>query len=85
MATKKVYVDVIARFTLEGDLHPVCFRWIDGRIYSVDRILDVRRAASLKAGGVGTRYKCLIRGQEKFIYYEGDNKWFVEAKEAMVS
>ena len=85
MESKKVYIDVIARFSADGQLIPVCLRWTDGSVYDVDKILDVRRAASLKAGGVGIRYKCLICGQEKHLYYEDNNKWFVEAKEEKVS
>lgn len=80
MEKTKVYVDVIAYFTSEGKLIPVCLKWTDGRKYEVDKVLDVRRAASLKAGGVGTRYTCLIHGQQKHLYYEDNFKWFVEAK-----
>ena len=36
----KVYVDVMAEFTR------------DGHIFDIDRIKDVRRAASLRAGGI---------------------------------
>ena len=39
--------------------------------------MDVRRAASLKAGGTGLRYRCLIGGRERNLFYE-DPRWFVE-------
>lgn len=74
----KVYVDVTAEFSKEGDLVPKSFRWEDGQVYEIERIKDVRRAASLKAGGVGMRYTCVIDGQEKHLFYEDNNMWFME-------
>ena len=74
----KVYVDVTAEFSKEGDLVPKSFRWEDGQVYEIERIKDVRRAASLKAGGVGMRYTCVIGGQEKHLFYEDNNMWFME-------
>lgn len=74
----KVYVDVTVEFTKDGRLLPKYMRWEDGRVYQIDRIKDVRRAASLKAGGAGIRYTCMICGQEKHLFYEENNKWFVE-------
>lgn len=78
MEGKKVYVDVIAEFSKEGVLTPKSFRWTDGRVYEIQRIKDMRRAASLKAGGVGMRYTCLVNGRESFLYYEDNNMWFME-------
>lgn len=76
----KIYVDVIAEFSKEGELIPKSLRWEDGRVYDIDRILDKRRAASLKAGGVGMRYTCIICGQQKYLFYEDNNMWFVEGR-----
>ncbi|WP_075678631.1 hypothetical protein [Roseburia sp. 831b] len=74
----KVYVDVTAEFSKDGDLVPKSFRWEDGQVYEIERVKDVRRAASLKAGGVGMRYTCVIGGQEKHLFYEDNNMWFME-------
>lgn len=74
----KIYIDVIAEFTHEGMLYPREIVWADGRKFHIDSVLDVRRAASLRAGGVGTRYLCCIEGKERFLYYEANNLWFVE-------
>ena len=74
----KVYVDVTAEFSKDGNLVPKSFRWEDGQVYEIERIKDVRRAASLKAGGVGMRYTCVIDGQEKHLFYEDNNMWFME-------
>ena len=76
---RKVYVDVIAEFTKEGGLTPVSLVWEDGRRYEIDRVTDARPAASLKAGGCGTRYTCRICGVHTFLFYE-ENRWFVEGK-----
>jgi len=76
----KVYVDVGVEFTADGQMCPVWIRWTDGHIYRIDRVKDICRAASRKAGGVGLRYTVLINGQESQLYYEENYKWFVEAK-----
>jgi len=73
----KVYVDVLAAFSQEGDVHPLAIKWEDGRRYHVDRVIDVRRAASLKAGGTGIRYTCVVCGKQTYLFLE-ENRWFVE-------
>ena len=80
MNTNKVYVDVTAVFSKEGQLKPVSVMWQDGHIYEIQRITDIRRAASLKAGGVGMRYTCIIDGKETHLFYEDNNMWFVEGR-----
>ena len=82
MNRNKVYVTVIAEFSTEGVLLPKSFIWEDGRQYQIDRVIDKRRAASTKAGGVGDRYTCLVEGKEVFLYYEDNNMWFMERAEA---
>ena len=77
---RKVYVEVTARFDCDGEITPVSVTWEDGQVFCIDRVLDVRRAASTKAGGVGVRYRCRILGKETFLYFE-DPGWFVEGKE----
>ncbi len=74
----KVYVDVLAEFTQEGMIYPREIIWKDGRHFEIDKIIDVRQAASLKAGGLGMRYLCTIQGKERFIFHEKQNRWFVE-------
>ena len=72
----KKYVEVCAVFKPDGRMIPILLWWDDRRKYTIDRVLDVRRAASLKAGGVGLRYTCRILGRERYLYYE-DPAWFV--------
>lgn len=43
-------------------------------------LLDCRRAASLKAGGIGMRYTVRISNRQSYLYYE-DPRWFVEGKQ----
>ena len=76
---RKVYVEVTAKFDTEGNITPLSVTWEDGTVYEIDRILDKRRAARLKAGGIGMRYTCLISGRQSYLYYE-EPRWFVERK-----
>jgi hypothetical protein len=80
----KVYVDVVERRLQDGRLIPLSFVWEDGTEYEIDRVMDVRRAASLKAGGAGLRYTVRIKKHETFMFLEEDRgieKWFVEKRE----
>ena len=80
MESSKVYVDVNATFSKDGRLIPKSFIWTDGHLYEIQKVKDVSRAASRKAGGVGIRYTCIIDGRECHLYYEDNNMWFVEGK-----
>ena len=48
MESSKVYVNVMAEFTNDGRLLPRSFIWKDGHVYEIQKVTDVRRAASLK-------------------------------------
>jgi len=79
----KVYVDVNEDRLKDGQLRPLSFVWEDGERYEIDRIIDVRPAASLKAGGTGMRYTIKVRSRETFLFLEerhGVAKWFMERK-----
>lgn len=76
---RKVYVEVTARFDVDGKVTPLSLTWEDGTVFEIDKVLDCRRAASLKAGGVGIRYIIRIGKRQSYLYYE-DPRWFVEAK-----
>ena len=77
---QKVYVQVTAVFYPDGRLLPVSFIWEDGQTYAIDRVLGVIRAASLKAGGTGMRYTCMVRGRETCLFLEED-RWFMERRD----
>ena len=76
---EKKYVPVVVRFEADGRLRPLVIEFDEGRRYPIDRIVDVRRAACQRVGGVGDRYTCLINGQETYLWLE-KGVWFVEAK-----
>ena len=75
----KTYVDVIALHKLDGSVMPLSVVWEDGTEYKIAKVLDWRRAESLKVGGVGTRYLVRIKGRETYLFYEKP-RWFVEQK-----
>ena len=76
---KKMFVEVAANFYTNGVIIPFLIKWKDGTVYEIDRVLEMRKAASLKAGGVGTRYTIWVKGSITYLFYE-EPKWFVEAK-----
>ena len=80
MESSKVYVNVMAEFTNDGRLLPRSFIWKDGHVYEIQKVTDVRRAASLKAGGAGIRYTCIVDGKESHLFYEDNNMWFMEER-----
>lgn len=76
---RRAYVKVIVECSQEGRIRPLMVEWEDGRRFEVDRLLDVRRAASTRAGGQGMRYTVRILGRETYLF-EDEGRWFVEAK-----
>jgi len=81
--THKVYVEVNEDRMADGTLLPRSFVWEDGRRYTIDKIIDIRPAASLKAGGVGLRYTVAVRQKEAYMFLEEDHevyRWFMERK-----
>jgi len=67
----------MAEHFTDGMVRPVSIDW-DGRKLSVDKISDIRQAASLKGGGQGTRYTCKICGRDVYLFCD-DGRWFVES------
>ena len=84
----KVYVAVKADFNEDGIMLPREITWEDGTKYAIDRVLDIRQAAAMKAGGQGDRYTVRINGNQSYLFFErstnqtGNNlgRWFVERK-----
>lgn len=74
---KKIIVEVLVEFH-DGQMRPVSITWPDGRIFMVDRVLDVRQAADIKCGGIGIRYLCRIKGSEVPLYYGQDDHGHAE-------
>jgi len=84
----KVYVQVMVMFREDGMMLPRAFIWEDGRKYIIDRVLDVRPAHAERAGGQGDRYKIMVNGQQRYLFFEHSTeindkkvgKWFIERK-----
>lgn len=76
---RKHYVEVVARIDGDGAVTPLQVVWDDGRRFEIDRVLDVRQAASLKVGGTGLRYLVRIGQNTTYLFYENP-RWFVEAR-----
>ena len=73
----KVFVEVTAAHPVCGNIRPLAIKWEDGRVFTIDRVLDVRMAAALKAGGQGIRYTCRISGKQVYLFCDG-GRWFIE-------
>ena len=84
----KVYVAVQADFAEDGTLLPRVITWEDGEKFAIDKIIDIRQAAAMKAGGQGDRYTIKVRGSQSYLFFErstnltGTNigRWFVERR-----
>ena len=72
----KQYIDVKAIFDKYGMLRPFSI-YLDDDEFEVDRLIDIRPAASLKSGGAGIRYTCYIDGKRTYLFLE-NNRWFFE-------
>lgn len=75
---RKINLTVNVRHEPTGKAVPTSIVWEDGRTFAIDRVYDVRQAASLKAGGVGQRYICRICGKMVALFEE-EGLWFMEA------
>lgn len=88
MNNPKVYVAVRAEFKEDGLMLPRELTWEDGEKYAIDRVLDIRQAPALKAGGQGDRYTILVNGKQSYLFFERSTnltgnvigRWFVERK-----
>lgn len=88
MESIKVYVPVLAAFAADGKMIPRRIRWEDGEVYEIDKVLDCRPAAALKAGGQGDRYTVQIGGKQSYLFFEHNTdvsardigRWFVERR-----
>lgn len=92
MVSPKVYVSVLTSFDYEGKMLPENLTWEDGTVYDIDRIIDIRPSAALKAGSGGDRYTIFVNGKQTYLFFErcaeffesreSDvvGRWFVERK-----
>ena len=83
MRYNKVYVEMVVRVKPDGYTEPITMVWDDGinrQKFEIDKVIEVRKGAALKAGGLGLRYLVRILGKDKILWYENPG-WFVEVPE----
>ncbi len=84
MPPSRVYVRIRVRISPDGTMQPLAILWDDGQEFEIDRVLDVRRAAS-EAESRGMRYTVKILGKQRLLFYEdvysetGKPRWFIES------
>ena len=71
------YLEVNAKMNADGKVFPFEIIWDNGKVFAIDKIVDVRPLASTKGGGVGLRYLCKIKGKDKILFLSG-YQWFIE-------
>lgn len=77
MKLYKKYVKVVALIDKEGKLMPLFLIWDNGTKYTIDKIVEMRKAYSVVGGG-GILYRCRILNREYNLFYE-INRWFIES------
>ena len=82
---RKVFVSVLVWYDTEGNCKPYKIKFEDdpvyqNKVFNIDKVIDVRRAASLRVGGTGIRYSIRIEGKQSYLF-EDENRWFIEAKD----
>ena len=90
MNGNKIYVRVSTLFDMDGTMLPRVLMWKDGQRFKIDRVVNIKPAYSMKAGGQGDRYTVMINGQQRYLFFErssyltGNNvgRWFVERQTA---
>ena len=78
---RKVIVSVKAEFDVFGRLTPISFCWENGVQYDISKVLDRRRAVSLRSGCGGIRYTCKI--DNRLVYLYNDENWASVSTEAV--
>ena len=75
----KKWVFVTADIDEEGNKRPRVIKFGDD-VYTIDSVMDIKKCASFKAGGIGERYTIRIGASITYLFCE-NGRWFVEEKE----
>lgn len=65
---RKIPVAVRTDHKLDGFVRPIRFRAEERESMHIDRVIDVRPAAVLKAGGQGIRYTCMVEDKQLYLF-----------------
>ena len=84
----KAYVNMTVSFDESGRIKPRSLAWEDGRKYVMEKLLDCKPAAAMRADGQVERFTVRINGHESYLFFErstqvsGDllGKWFLERR-----
>ena len=74
----KKFVGVVVSVDEDGNKKPKSIDY-NGQEFVVDKVIDMKRCASFKTGGIGERYTIRIEGKETYLFCEM-GRWFVEEK-----
>jgi hypothetical protein len=82
----KEFVAVIAAHWPDGRVEPLRIQRDDGTVIIISKVLESRKAASLRAGGAGMRHTCRAANAEdghefKMYLFHDNNFWFIEVTE----
>ena len=72
-------ISVIAKMDESGLITPLTILWSPSEKFDIEKVVDIRSKASTKGGGIGLRYTCKIKGQEKYLWLD-EYTWFVEVE-----
>lgn len=79
----KLYVPVVLHVSEDGKITPKQIKaGYEGEWVKVLKVKDSCRRASLRVGGVGIRYTCVVNlndTQRDIYLYDEDGKWYVES------
>ena len=56
----------------------------DGAVYEIDKILDIRKAAALKAGGGGDRFTIKVADRQTFLFFERTAELFANSESEII-
>lgn len=78
---KRVYIDIIAEITPEGDIFPRQLHLEDGSVFAVDRRLERPRPCFNADGSTSLRFRCLVENRQVLFFYDEDTmRWWVEGE-----
>lgn len=72
----KVYVKVSSDFDTTGYMKPRSITWEDGRVFVIESVKDFRPASTLKGHHSGDCYTVVIKGKERFLFFEKASELF---------
>lgn len=83
MIGPKVYVEVCVMFDRDGNMTPISVTWENGRVYPIDKVVDVRRCGGRYNCRESMRYMVYIGNNKTELFYE-DPAWYVERKKKQI-